>query len=710
MDHIQFYFFLKGNGLIQESDVEAWKVELKQDVVLAPSRRLLAVPFIGKDVPSRVSEFSSPDVCIGLTFLAYKYEGLRARDMSDILFAMKRKYSSEAGPVQSRRSWLEFAQFLDKEQIEDNGHCGVLPLDLIQPSDLSQLNSALRVLRKSSPVVYRYCQTCFAATMKFHKRKLQASGIDVGGTILFKYVLGFSGTPSTLLPDSLGECMFEDGCEARVVKILTSPKHVRPIYPSKACKKWKSLFVDDEDWSVESVLRGIAAADPPYHALIDAGAIITGFRNEEVARYLLLNGLKHCNACVFLDDSGAKMAVVRSGAELSPVSVPLEQCGVHISARFCFFDQIHTTGTDMKMPMDARAVATIGKGMTLRDHAQACWRMRGLELGQTVEILLVNEIFRLIQPRDPEQKITALSNFENEELEVLNNVLVWLIKNGLHSEKLQQIQFTSRKIMNCWRTKALDQLLSSSAPQENCGIDPDSSVHVTRFKSRDGSSCLFDLEKAKSNISRMYNEVQAQNTKPKYSSKTLNKTLVKQKIVSLLHELPATVKIGRYVDWKHFFSYAVQEIKYVLNWSKPKTVEEALSNYAKEISWLISESQSSVFEELTVNHLRSSKESSVSAIPGSRMALESQQTLIPTNKNLSKCLNVFIESLDHTVPTSFDQKESILLSLTKSNKSLKSLLGSEAYLQSTKMLQKLKRFTTKTQSGEDSSQGLDRYL
>lgn len=29
------------------------------------SRKLLAVPFVGKDVPSRASEFSHPDVVVG---------------------------------------------------------------------------------------------------------------------------------------------------------------------------------------------------------------------------------------------------------------------------------------------------------------------------------------------------------------------------------------------------------------------------------------------------------------------------------------------------------------------------------------------------------------------------------------------------------------------------------------------------------------------
>ena len=34
-------------------------------------RRLLAVPYIGKDTPSRASEFSHPDVVISLSILAY---------------------------------------------------------------------------------------------------------------------------------------------------------------------------------------------------------------------------------------------------------------------------------------------------------------------------------------------------------------------------------------------------------------------------------------------------------------------------------------------------------------------------------------------------------------------------------------------------------------------------------------------------------------
>lgn len=49
-------------------------------------RGVLAVPFVGKDVPSRASEWSHPDVLIGLGILAYRYEGLRMSDLENKQF------------------------------------------------------------------------------------------------------------------------------------------------------------------------------------------------------------------------------------------------------------------------------------------------------------------------------------------------------------------------------------------------------------------------------------------------------------------------------------------------------------------------------------------------------------------------------------------------------------------------------------------------
>ena len=81
-----------------------------------------------------------------------------------------------------------------------------------------------------------------------------------GGDMLFATRLGFSGTPSDLLPRELGHCHYEQGTDGKMLHCLTSPdimsfKHVDP------------------NWSVTGLLDLIATADPPYHALIDTGLI-----------------------------------------------------------------------------------------------------------------------------------------------------------------------------------------------------------------------------------------------------------------------------------------------------------------------------------------------------------------------------------------------------------------------------------------------------
>ena len=84
------------------------------------------------------------------------------------------------------------------------------------------------------------------------------------------------------------------------------------------------------------MLASLANTEPPLHALIDVGAIITGLTNEEVARQLLAHGLKHCEGCVFLDDDDTQMVLFRGDTP----AVPLATVGLPRHKRFTFYDQV----------------------------------------------------------------------------------------------------------------------------------------------------------------------------------------------------------------------------------------------------------------------------------------------------------------------------------------------------------------------------------
>jgi len=68
-------------------------------------------------------------------------------------------------------------------------------------------------------------------------------------------------------------------------------------------RKVASYDLLPDNWSVELILEKIATATAPrINALIDTGALITGYSNKEVAQKLLDLGLSWCEGVIFLDD------------------------------------------------------------------------------------------------------------------------------------------------------------------------------------------------------------------------------------------------------------------------------------------------------------------------------------------------------------------------------------------------------------------------
>ena len=99
-------------GLLRDDDRQRWKQQIiaaaggdttaADDFYIAKSRWSLAVPFIGKDVPSRAAEFAHPDVLLGLSILAFRYNGLRSSDVKLVIQNLKMTMLNEPGPFSER--------------------------------------------------------------------------------------------------------------------------------------------------------------------------------------------------------------------------------------------------------------------------------------------------------------------------------------------------------------------------------------------------------------------------------------------------------------------------------------------------------------------------------------------------------------------------------------------------------------------------------
>lgn len=551
-------------GLLTELDIQRARADRhskdsaeeglrSSDSALRETRAKLAVPFIGKDVPSESSEYAHPDILIGLSILAFRYEGLRRSDFFDVIRSLREDFTNEIGPPALRTSNLLYEKWVtlsgavlqdatsgveagkkkkrekarqekekslvssleeqetDKDRIsslratplyfgdlavEDELAApeespssapaeekpSVVNLRLLKLNNQRQMTQLYELLRRQPEVLHHYLsEFIFPRLMQHQTEKLSASGQSLGGDLLFQQRFAFSGTPSELLPLELGGCGYEKGSDGLIVHTMTDPGIVSAVQLPG-------------DWSVQSILDRIATAEEAtgdggegekerFHALIDTGALITGMTNREVAEYLLEKGLRSMDGVVYLDSEGRQVCLVRStGREIS-----LAQCGIPPEKRFTFYDQVHTTGTDIPQDLQAVAVQTLGKDMTFRDYAQGAFRMRLIGRGQRIRLFVIPEVAQLVRREmrltEFAQEITGASgraegrnsarttvtdvssaSFASDgstesEAGFLRDVSAWLVINSMRSERVQWNQLQMQNLSNVWRKSIFAGLL-----------------------------------------------------------------------------------------------------------------------------------------------------------------------------------------------------------------------------------------------------------
>jgi hypothetical protein len=446
-------------GLLTEAEMKQAK---EDDANCPPSRLALAVPFVGKDVPSKSSEFAHPDVIIGVSILAYRYSGIRWSDFLELIDGLTTEFSLEIGPARERSSSRRYEAWvleaggtirgirsdaapIDAQAGADAAENEVVQLKYLQKSNQEQMQKLYVLWKARPPIIHYYLsKTIFPTHTRAQRVKISASGQSIGGDMLVGRRVGFSGTPSDLLPAELGKCGYAQGDDGKMLStvldpLVTSFTHVR------------------DDWSVEQLLEDIATAeDPCFHALIDTGALITGYSNREVAQQLLHRGLKWCDGVVFLDDADKQQVLVRATGRV----VSAEQCGVPLDRRFAFYDQIHTTGMDIKHVVNATAAITLGKDMVFRDYVQGAFRMRGIGNGQKIKVLIIPEVKELMH------RELAIINAGKDaaaaavERRTLEDICAWLVVNSARSEKTQWSMLCLQNVSNVYRKNAYSTLLA----------------------------------------------------------------------------------------------------------------------------------------------------------------------------------------------------------------------------------------------------------
>ena len=119
--------------------------------------------------------------------------------------------------------------------------------------------------------------------------------------------------------------------------------------------------VNGRQLSTEGLLKLINRLDRKAKVLIDVGAQVLETTNEDVIKEWM-RLVDDVDAGIFFDADDKVMVLARDDWKSEPFTTSsfsgrTDRCLVYI-------DEVHTRGTDLKLPKDARAVVTLGPRLT----------------------------------------------------------------------------------------------------------------------------------------------------------------------------------------------------------------------------------------------------------------------------------------------------------------------------------------------------------
>ena len=325
----------------------------------------MAVPFRAKDVPVERAEFGHPDLAIMLTQLSYYHGGLSD---AQLLEAFDRLHRSSTRESEYRR-WLRDVPL---EILPPTLHSlsGVNLDDFVQRTEVF-----FPVLRRNMQVINFWLSTAvFPIESKMFEGKVVASAWDLSDCSKGGHpVSGFSGTKDTslLLPSSITQHGLPElqGTDGAVIKKLLQKENT-------GYKSFPSCISGVGILEQSVVARGA-------RVLLDVGALMVDMSNRNVAIEWLrrLTDRTKIQAAIYFDDDNQIMSIDRDGRSaplaLSPFHRQMDRCVVYL-------DDMHTCGTNLKIPHDSHACVTLERDITKDQLVQACMRMRMLGEGHSV--------------------------------------------------------------------------------------------------------------------------------------------------------------------------------------------------------------------------------------------------------------------------------------------------------------------------------------
>ncbi|CAL6020113.1 Conserved_hypothetical protein [Hexamita inflata] len=391
--------FLQLKGLLKlqvlsQALTKRWSVNYG---VSKTNGKQMAVPFKAKDVASDRTEFGHVDTALTLTLLSYYYTGLTYNMVMKVLQDVESLEDPEA----------IYSTFIIGSQIDG------VPVQFrqfkgINLKDEHQLEKCVYPVLKYNTRVINF----WVNNNVFNKETKQfPQKLTTGAPQLCEerdlLTTGFSGTNDTklLLPQSIQQNDLD------ILKQTNGEILFRMLKPEND----HYYNIQNENVSQQVIELAIKIN---CKVILDVGAVMIEMNNLQIARkWLSLINDENIRAAIYINERNQIMVVDHHDNEIELILSPFAN---NLGACIIYIDDIHTRGTDFKIPLNTKACVTLGMGVTKDKLVQGCMRMRQLGKGHSVNFVAVSDVNTQIQHL-----------FENQRIGV-NQVMQWACNNSIN--------------------------------------------------------------------------------------------------------------------------------------------------------------------------------------------------------------------------------------------------------------------------------------
>jgi len=364
----------------------------------------MAVPMKAKDVAAEKNEFGHPDVAVSLTFASYYNGGLSQGQLQSSFTSLMKLPESKRKAVY--RQWAERLPAGRKD--------GIAALEGVNLEDKELFKTKLYpAFHKHMDVInFWLLNKVFPVQAKQFPKKLVATAPDLCRSAALcpawrAITTGFSGTddlslvlPETIKQHNMAELQGTNGVQLRR---LLRPENNQYI----ALRAEEKTMCNDEDTldtelkfasknSTEQILDILGTEriiKNKVNVVLDPGALVLQKTNAEFAKSWL-GKRPDMEAAVFFEDDSIKVLIWGSS---NPIPFAVSSYAHDMSKCLLYLDDIHTRGSDFRLPLATRALLTLGKNLPKDKFCQSCMRLRQLGVGQSLTFVASPEVHRVLK-------------------------------------------------------------------------------------------------------------------------------------------------------------------------------------------------------------------------------------------------------------------------------------------------------------------------